>query len=135
MGQLKMMGNGQGDTMTVVVAPMQGVLRFVPSMIWAQPGTMINFVFGAGPHTVSKSSINGVVSCLFVYIRLLTLFLVQQDNRWNSLHIWHAECRLPIPKDGKSNMILFSRADIRSTTPIQSLSTAVCQTIVKRECS
>ncbi|KAI0695912.1 hypothetical protein BC835DRAFT_1406086 [Cytidiella melzeri] len=41
---------------TVIVAPMQGVLRFVPPIVSAQPGDTIHYVWMANNHTVTKSS-------------------------------------------------------------------------------
>lgn len=43
-------------THTVIVAPTQGVLRFVPFALNASVGDSIKFVWGANGHTVSKSS-------------------------------------------------------------------------------
>lgn len=48
--------SGTGSTVTVIVAPTQGVLRFVPAAVNASVGTTIKFMWGAGPHTVTKSS-------------------------------------------------------------------------------
>ncbi|KZS99292.1 hypothetical protein SISNIDRAFT_462127 [Sistotremastrum niveocremeum HHB9708] len=45
-----------GVTHTVIVAPTQGVLRYVPFATNASVGDTIQFVWGAGPHTVTKSS-------------------------------------------------------------------------------
>jgi plastocyanin len=47
---------GSGATHTVIVAPSQGVLRYVPFAVNASVGDTIKFVWGAGPHTVTKSS-------------------------------------------------------------------------------
>ncbi|KAL0071443.1 hypothetical protein AAF712_001300 [Marasmius tenuissimus] len=47
---------GTGSTVTVIVAPTQGVFRYVPAAINASVGTTIKFMWGAGPHTVTKSS-------------------------------------------------------------------------------
>jgi plastocyanin len=47
---------GTGSTVTVVVAPTSGVLRYVPAAVNATVGTTIKFMWGAGPHTVTKSS-------------------------------------------------------------------------------
>ncbi|BGP32174.1 hypothetical protein JCM10296v2_003954 [Rhodotorula toruloides] len=40
----------------VVVAPKKGDLRFVPFNIVASPGQTVEFIWGAGPHTVTQSS-------------------------------------------------------------------------------
>ncbi|KDQ07917.1 hypothetical protein BOTBODRAFT_119341 [Botryobasidium botryosum FD-172 SS1] len=48
--------SGSGVTHTVIVAPTQGVLRFVPFTVNASVGDTIHYVWGAGPHTVTKSS-------------------------------------------------------------------------------
>lgn len=45
-----------GVTHTVIVAPTQGVLRYVPFATNASVGDTVRFVWGAGPHTVTKSS-------------------------------------------------------------------------------
>lgn len=47
---------GTGSTVTVIVAPTKGVLRYVPAAVNATVGTTIKFMWGAGPHTVTKSS-------------------------------------------------------------------------------
>lgn len=39
----------------VIVAPSQGVLKFVPFAITVPPGDKIEYQWGAGPHTVSFS--------------------------------------------------------------------------------
>ncbi|KAM0791424.1 hypothetical protein ACM66B_005883 [Microbotryomycetes sp. NB124-2] len=44
----------------VIVAPIKGDLRMVPFNIQAAPGTVIEFVWGAGPHTVTKSSLPNI---------------------------------------------------------------------------
>ncbi|KAI0341708.1 hypothetical protein BDW22DRAFT_265127 [Trametopsis cervina] len=43
-------------THTVIVAPTQGVLRYVPPMVKAQPGDTVHYVWHANNHTVTKSS-------------------------------------------------------------------------------
>lgn len=48
--------SGTGSTVTVLVAPTAGVLRFVPVAVNASVGTTIKFMWGAGPHTVTKAS-------------------------------------------------------------------------------
>lgn len=48
--------SGSGATHTVIVAPTQGVLRYVPFAVNASVGDTVRFVWGAGPHTVTKSS-------------------------------------------------------------------------------
>jgi len=45
-----------GTTYTVIVAPTQGVLRFVPFTVNANPGDTIEYVWHANNHTVTKSS-------------------------------------------------------------------------------
>jgi len=45
-----------GVTHTVIVAPTQGVLRYVPYAVNASVGDTVRFMWGAGPHTVTKSS-------------------------------------------------------------------------------
>ncbi|EKM55394.1 uncharacterized protein PHACADRAFT_255995 [Phanerochaete carnosa HHB-10118-sp] len=49
-------GSGSGTTHTVIVAPTQGVLRFVPFAVNATPGDTVHFVWNANNHTVTKSS-------------------------------------------------------------------------------
>lgn len=48
--------SGTGATHTVVVAPTQGVLRYVPFAINASVGDTVLFMWGANNHTVTKSS-------------------------------------------------------------------------------
>lgn len=48
--------SGNGATHTVIVAPTQGVLRYVPFAVNATVGDTVRFVWGAGPHTVTQSS-------------------------------------------------------------------------------
>lgn len=43
-------------TWKIVVAPKKGVLRFVPFSVNAKPGDILQFTWGAGPHTVTQSS-------------------------------------------------------------------------------
>ncbi|KAG1827354.1 uncharacterized protein BJ212DRAFT_1443438 [Suillus subaureus] len=47
---------GSGCTHTVIVAPTQGVLRYVPFAINASVGDTVAFVWNANTHTVTKSS-------------------------------------------------------------------------------
>ncbi|KAG6820596.1 hypothetical protein H0H93_014512 [Arthromyces matolae] len=47
---------GTGATHTVIVAPSQGVLRYVPFAVNASVGDTIQFMWGANNHTVTKSS-------------------------------------------------------------------------------
>lgn len=47
---------GSGDGLSIVVAPHQGVLRYVPPFVTAQAGQEITWTWGAGPHTVTQSS-------------------------------------------------------------------------------
>jgi plastocyanin len=47
---------GTGATHTVVVAPSQGVLRFVPFALNATVGDTIQFMWGANNHTVTKGT-------------------------------------------------------------------------------
>jgi plastocyanin len=47
---------GTGATHTVIVAPTQGVLRFIPFATNASVGDTIEFMWGANNHTVTKSS-------------------------------------------------------------------------------
>lgn len=47
---------GSGCTHTVIVAPTQGVLRYVPFAINASVGDTVVFVWNANTHTVTKSS-------------------------------------------------------------------------------
>jgi plastocyanin len=49
-------GNGTGATHTVIVAPTQGVLRYVPFALNASVGDTVKFMWGANNHTVTKSS-------------------------------------------------------------------------------
>ncbi|KAI0082707.1 hypothetical protein K474DRAFT_1702698 [Panus rudis PR-1116 ss-1] len=48
--------SGTGTTHTVIVAPTQGVLRYVPFATYANPGDVVHFVWRANNHTVTKSS-------------------------------------------------------------------------------
>lgn len=48
--------DGYGVTHTVIVAPTQGVLRYVPFALNASVGDTVKFVWGANNHTVTKSS-------------------------------------------------------------------------------
>ncbi|KAJ2921910.1 hypothetical protein H1R20_g15194, partial [Candolleomyces eurysporus] len=47
---------GTGATHTVIVAPTQGVLRYIPFAVNATVGDTIKFMWGANNHTVTKSS-------------------------------------------------------------------------------
>lgn len=47
---------GSGSTITVIVAPTQGVLRYIPFAVNASVGDTIKFMWGANNHTVTKSS-------------------------------------------------------------------------------
>jgi plastocyanin len=47
---------GTGAVHTVIVAPSQGVFRFVPFAVNASVGDTIKFMWGANTHTVTKSS-------------------------------------------------------------------------------
>ncbi|CAA7271737.1 unnamed protein product [Cyclocybe aegerita] len=47
---------GTGATHTVIVAPTQGVLRYIPFAVNASVGDTIKFMWGANNHTVTKSS-------------------------------------------------------------------------------
>lgn len=49
-------GSGTGTTHTIIVAPTQGVLRYVPWAVNASVGDTIQFKWGAGPHSVTQSS-------------------------------------------------------------------------------
>ncbi|KAH9066405.1 hypothetical protein EDB87DRAFT_1554455 [Lactarius vividus] len=49
-------GSGNGVTHTVIVAPTQGVLRYVPFALNASVGDTVMFKWGANNHTVTKSS-------------------------------------------------------------------------------
>jgi len=48
--------SGSGATHTVIVAPTQGVLRYIPFAVNASVGDTIQFMWGANNHTVTKSS-------------------------------------------------------------------------------
>lgn len=48
--------SGSGKTHTVIVAPTQGVLRYVPFTVNASVGDTVKFIWGANNHTVTKSS-------------------------------------------------------------------------------
>jgi len=62
MGELTMPSStsggssGSGATHTVIVAPSQGVLRYVPFAVNASVGDTVLFMWGANNHTVTKSS-------------------------------------------------------------------------------
>jgi len=47
---------GNGVTHTVIVAPTQGVLRYMPFAVNASIGDTVKFMWGANNHTVTKSS-------------------------------------------------------------------------------
>lgn len=47
---------GTGATHTVIVAPTQGVLRYIPFAVNASVGDTVKFMWGANNHTVTKSS-------------------------------------------------------------------------------
>lgn len=47
---------GEGATHTVIVAPSQGVLRYVPAFVNAAVGDTVMFKWGANNHTVTKGS-------------------------------------------------------------------------------
>jgi len=49
-------GSGGGMTHTVIVAPTQGVLRYIPFAVNASVGDTVKFLWGANNHTVTKSS-------------------------------------------------------------------------------
>ncbi|BGP24776.1 blue (type 1) copper domain containing protein [Rhodotorula toruloides] len=49
-------GSLVGGPGQVVVAPKKGDLRFVPFNTVASPGQTVDFIWGAGPHTVTQSS-------------------------------------------------------------------------------
>lgn len=51
-----MSSTASGATHTVIVAPSQGVLRYVPMAVKAEVGDTIKFVWGANNHTVTKGS-------------------------------------------------------------------------------
>lgn len=55
-GGSTMGSSGTGATITVVVAPAQGVLRYVPPFVDAQVGDTVMFKWGANNHTVTKGS-------------------------------------------------------------------------------
>jgi plastocyanin len=48
--------SGNGMTHTVIVAPTQGVLRYIPFALNASVGDTVKFIWGANNHTVTKSS-------------------------------------------------------------------------------
>jgi len=48
--------SGSSKTHTVIVAPSQGVLRYVPFTLNASVGDTVKFIWGANNHTVTKSS-------------------------------------------------------------------------------
>jgi len=56
MGGSASNGSGSGVTHTVIVAPTQGVFRYVPFAINASVGDTVMFMWGANNHTVTKSS-------------------------------------------------------------------------------
>ncbi|THH32109.1 hypothetical protein EUX98_g2068 [Antrodiella citrinella] len=49
-------GSSAGATHTVIVAPTQGVLRYVPFAVNASVGDTVRYIWGANNHTVTKSS-------------------------------------------------------------------------------
>lgn len=48
--------SGTGATHTVIVAPSQGVLRYIPFAVNASVGDTVKFMWGANNHTVTKGS-------------------------------------------------------------------------------
>lgn len=48
--------SGTGTAHTVIVAPTQGVLRYIPFAVNASVGDTVKFMWGANNHTVTKSS-------------------------------------------------------------------------------
>jgi len=48
--------SGNGATHTVIVAPSQGVLRYIPFALNASVGDTVKFMWGANNHTVTKGS-------------------------------------------------------------------------------
>ena len=54
------MPTATGATHTVIVAPTQGVLRYVPFAINASVGDTVMFMWGANNHTVTKGSQLGI---------------------------------------------------------------------------
>src|ERR1700678_4543064 len=48
--------SGSGATHTVIVAPTQGVLCYIPFALNTSVGDTIEFIWGANEHTVTKSS-------------------------------------------------------------------------------
>lgn len=48
---------GSGVTHTVIVAPSQGVLRYVPFAVNATVGDTVKFMWNANVHTVTKSDV------------------------------------------------------------------------------
>ncbi|KAF9451069.1 hypothetical protein P691DRAFT_664046 [Macrolepiota fuliginosa MF-IS2] len=48
---------GNGVTHTVIVAPSQGVFRYVPFAVNASVGDTVKFMWGANNHTVTKGSV------------------------------------------------------------------------------
>jgi plastocyanin len=49
-------GGGNGVTHTVIVAPTQGVLRYIPFTVNASVGDTVRYMWNANNHTVTKSS-------------------------------------------------------------------------------
>lgn len=49
-------GGGGGNIISIVVAPHQGILRYLPFATNASVGDTIQYTWGAGPHTVTRSS-------------------------------------------------------------------------------
>jgi len=47
---------GTGSTITVIVAPTEGVFRYYPFAVNASVGDTVQFMWGANEHTVTKSS-------------------------------------------------------------------------------
>ncbi|KAK1925159.1 hypothetical protein DB88DRAFT_510201 [Papiliotrema laurentii] len=47
--------SGGPATHTIIVAPTQGVLRYVPFAVNAMPGDKLHYIWGAGPHSVTLS--------------------------------------------------------------------------------
>jgi len=60
-----------GATHTVIVAPTQGILRYVPFVVNASVGDTINFMWNANNHTVTKSSQLAV--SLVIFLRQLEI--------------------------------------------------------------
>jgi len=115
--------SGSGATHVVVVAPSQGVLRYVPFAVNASVGDTVRFMWNANNHTVTKSS--SLELCNTTADTPFTSGLQVKD--------FVCEWQLLVSFDCKY-WLHISQSIKLSTTPIPPSSIALFPTIVKRGC-